>query len=48
VLLTTDEIADAVVRLATDESLAGRVLVCWGGDRPRLVPFGDPGYASLE
>ncbi len=48
VLLTTDEIADAVVRLATDENLAGRVMICWGGQPRRLIPFGDPGYAALE
>ncbi len=48
VLLTTDEIADAVVELVTDENLAGRVMICWGGHPRRLIPFGDPGYAALE
>jgi len=48
VLLTLDEIAASVLQLATDESLAGRVLVCWCGQTPRLIPAGDPGYASLE
>jgi NAD(P)-dependent dehydrogenase (short-subunit alcohol dehydrogenase family) len=48
VLLTVEEIAEAVLRLATDEALAGRILVYWPGDRPRLIPFGDPCYASLE
>ena len=42
------EIADAVTRLATDESLAGRVLVWWSDERPRFIPWGDPGYAALE
>lgn len=48
VLITTEEVADAVLRLATDKSLAGRVMVWFGGQPPRLIPFGDPGYASLE
>ncbi len=44
VLITLDEMADAVVRLATDESLAGRALILWGGRAPALIPIGDPGY----
>jgi NAD(P)-dependent dehydrogenase (short-subunit alcohol dehydrogenase family) len=47
-LTTVREIADAVTRLATDESLAGRVLVWWSDDRPRFIQWGDPGYAVLE
>jgi NAD(P)-dependent dehydrogenase (short-subunit alcohol dehydrogenase family) len=47
-LITTDEIADAVLQLATDESLAGRVMVWWCGQPPRLVPKGDRGYEKLE
>ncbi|PYR67964.1 MAG: hypothetical protein DMF88_11040 [Acidobacteria bacterium] len=47
-LTTLGEIADAVTRLATDESLAGRVLVWWSDDRPRFLPWGDPGYTALE
>jgi len=46
-LLTTTQVADAVVRLATDESLAGRVLAWWSEDEPRLVKFGDRGYAEF-
>jgi NAD(P)-dependent dehydrogenase (short-subunit alcohol dehydrogenase family) len=46
VLLSTDEIADAVLRLATDETLAGRVLVCRGGESPRLFP--NDGSLSVE
>ncbi len=46
-LLALEEIADATVRLATDESLAGRILVWWSEDEPRLIPWGDPGYAAL-
>jgi NAD(P)-dependent dehydrogenase (short-subunit alcohol dehydrogenase family) len=48
VLITVEEIAEAVLRLATDEALAGRVLVYWPGQPPRLIPFGDSGYVSLE
>jgi NAD(P)-dependent dehydrogenase (short-subunit alcohol dehydrogenase family) len=43
-LLTTDEIASAVVRLADDASLAGRVLVWWSDDEPKLIEWGDRGY----
>lgn len=48
VLITTGEIADQVLRLATDETLAGRVVVWWNGRPPLLVPFGDPGYERLD
>ncbi len=47
-LISPDEIAAAVLRLATDKTLAGRVLVYHGGSPPKLIPFGDPGYATLE
>jgi NAD(P)-dependent dehydrogenase (short-subunit alcohol dehydrogenase family) len=47
-LLELDQVADAVVRLATDESLHGRVMVWWSEDEPRLIPWGDVGYAALE
>ena len=47
-LTTVEEIASAALWLATDETLAGRALVWWSGDEPRLIPWGDPGYASLE
>ncbi len=43
-LLTPDQVADAVFRLATDESLNGRVVVWWSEDRPRLIAWGDRGY----
>jgi len=46
-LLSLDEVADATFRLATDESLSGRVLVWWSEDAPKLIPWGDPGYAQL-
>jgi NAD(P)-dependent dehydrogenase (short-subunit alcohol dehydrogenase family) len=47
-LTTLDEIASAVLRLITDESLYGRVLVWWSGQPPGLIPLGDPGYAALD
>jgi NAD(P)-dependent dehydrogenase (short-subunit alcohol dehydrogenase family) len=47
-LTTVEEIASAVLRLVTDDTLAGRALVWWSDDEPRLIPWGDPGYASLE
>jgi NAD(P)-dependent dehydrogenase (short-subunit alcohol dehydrogenase family) len=47
-LITLDEICDSVMRLVTDESLAGRALVIWSGDSPQLIPWADPGYAALE
>ena len=47
-LTPVEAIADAVLWLATDDSLAGRALVWWSDDEPRLIPWGDPGYASLE
>jgi NAD(P)-dependent dehydrogenase (short-subunit alcohol dehydrogenase family) len=46
-LITTDRIADAVARLADDRGLAGRVLVWWSGDAPRLIEWGDRGYRDL-
>lgn len=47
-LLSVDEVARAVVSLIADDSLAGRVLVLRNGERPALIPAGDPGYANLE
>jgi NAD(P)-dependent dehydrogenase (short-subunit alcohol dehydrogenase family) len=47
-LTTLDEIASAVLRLITDESLSGRVLVWWSGEPPGLIPEADPGYARLD
>jgi NAD(P)-dependent dehydrogenase (short-subunit alcohol dehydrogenase family) len=46
-LLTTEQISDAVVRLAQDRSLAGRVLVWWSEDAPRFIEWGDRGYRNL-
>lgn len=36
-LLEPDQVADAVLDLIRDQSLAGRVLVLVGGERPRLL-----------
>jgi NAD(P)-dependent dehydrogenase (short-subunit alcohol dehydrogenase family) len=47
-LLQLEEVADAVMRLARDESLFGRVLVWWPDDARGLVPWGDRGYGELE
>jgi NAD(P)-dependent dehydrogenase (short-subunit alcohol dehydrogenase family) len=48
VLITPEEVADAVFRLATDQSLSGRVMVWFGGRPLRSIPFADPGYAHLD
>ncbi len=47
-LISLDELAGAVMQLITDETLAGRIMVWWNGEPPRLIPVGDPGYAALE
>ena len=47
VLLTTDQISEAVVRLAKDRALAGRVLVWWSENAPHLIEWGDRGYRDL-
>lgn len=47
-LLQLDEVADAVFRLATDETLFGRVMLWWSEDEPRLIPWGDRGYESTS
>jgi NAD(P)-dependent dehydrogenase (short-subunit alcohol dehydrogenase family) len=41
-LITLDEVADAVLWLARDEALAGRVVFLRGGREPRLLPADDP------
>jgi NAD(P)-dependent dehydrogenase (short-subunit alcohol dehydrogenase family) len=47
-LLSVDDIANAVARLATDRTLAGRVLVWWSEDPPRLIKWGDRGYRDTK
>jgi NAD(P)-dependent dehydrogenase (short-subunit alcohol dehydrogenase family) len=46
-LLSTEEIAEVVLRLATDRSLNGRVVVWWSEDPPRLIQWGDRGYRDV-
>lgn len=46
-LLTPDQVAERVVQLADDVSLAGRVLVWWSEDAPQLIQWGDRGYRDL-
>jgi NAD(P)-dependent dehydrogenase (short-subunit alcohol dehydrogenase family) len=46
-LLRLEEVAEAVVVLAADETLSGRVMVWWSEDTPGLIPWGDRGYAAL-
>jgi NAD(P)-dependent dehydrogenase (short-subunit alcohol dehydrogenase family) len=46
-LLTTHQIAEAVVRLVEDPSLAGRVVAWWSEDAPRLIRWGDRGYRDF-
>jgi NAD(P)-dependent dehydrogenase (short-subunit alcohol dehydrogenase family) len=48
VLITLDEISDVVFQLATDETLAGRVMLYYNGQPPRLISESDPGYATAE
>lgn len=47
-LISLDEISGAILRLATDETLFGRIMVWWNGQPPRLIAHGDPGYRALE
>jgi hypothetical protein len=42
-LLSIDQVADAIVRLVEEVSLAGRVLVWWSEDGPQLIEWGDRG-----
>jgi NAD(P)-dependent dehydrogenase (short-subunit alcohol dehydrogenase family) len=46
-LLAIDQVAEAVVQLSDDVSLAGRVLVWWSEDEPQLIQWGDRGYCDL-
>jgi len=46
-LISLEEIAGAILRLATDESLFGRIMVWWNGQPPRLIAR-DPGFRTLK
>jgi NAD(P)-dependent dehydrogenase (short-subunit alcohol dehydrogenase family) len=41
ILTRPEEIAELVIYLVEDESLAGRVFVWWTGDEPKAVPLDD-------
>ena len=45
--IASEQVAEAVVLLAADETLSGRVMVWWSEDTPGLIPWGDRGYAAL-
>ena len=47
-LLSVEQISEAVMRLAADRSVMGRVLVWWSEDDPRLIKWGDRGYRNFE
>jgi NAD(P)-dependent dehydrogenase (short-subunit alcohol dehydrogenase family) len=47
-LLSPSQVADAVIRLANDQSLAGRVVIWWSENEPQLIKWGDRGYHELE
>jgi NAD(P)-dependent dehydrogenase (short-subunit alcohol dehydrogenase family) len=47
-LISLEEMADAIFRLATDEELFGRVMVLWNGEPPVLIAAADRGYERLE
>jgi NAD(P)-dependent dehydrogenase (short-subunit alcohol dehydrogenase family) len=45
-LLQPDEVADIVLRIASDGSLHGRVVLWWSEESPRLIEQGDRGYRA--
>ena len=45
-LLTTDQIAEIVLQLAIGETLAGRVVLWWSDDEPKIIHWGDRGYRT--
>lgn len=47
-LLELEEVAGAILRLATDETLFGRIVYWWSESEPRLIAKDDPGYTTLE
>ena len=46
-LLAVEDVAETVYRMATDESLNGRIVIWWSEDTARLVEWGDRGYRDL-
>jgi NAD(P)-dependent dehydrogenase (short-subunit alcohol dehydrogenase family) len=47
-LISLDQVADAVLRLSTDEKLAGRLLLMRNDERSAFIALNDPGFAALE
>jgi NAD(P)-dependent dehydrogenase (short-subunit alcohol dehydrogenase family) len=47
-LLSPGDVAQAAVRLATDDTLSGRILVLDNDRPPALVRFADPGFSLLD
>jgi len=47
-LISLDQVADAVVRLATDENLAGRLLLIRNDVPAALIAESDVGYGALD
>jgi NAD(P)-dependent dehydrogenase (short-subunit alcohol dehydrogenase family) len=45
-LLSTDQVAGVVRRLATDEALTGRVVLWWSDDEAKIIDWGDRGYRT--
>jgi hypothetical protein len=47
-LSVDDDVSNAVIHLATDRTLAGRILLWWSEDYPRLIRWGDRGYKDAD
>ena len=47
-LIAVEDVAQMVERLATDQSLNGRIVVWWSEGCPRLIQWGDRGYRNVE
>jgi 3-oxoacyl-[acyl-carrier protein] reductase len=47
-LLSVDDVSNAVIHLAADRALAGRVLLWWSEDQPHLIRWGDRGYKDAD
>ncbi len=47
-LISLEETADVVLKLLSDDTLAGRVMVMWSEGPWGMIPDGDVGYAGLE
>jgi NAD(P)-dependent dehydrogenase (short-subunit alcohol dehydrogenase family) len=47
-LSSVEDVSNAVIHLANDRTLAGRVLLWWSEDHPRLIRWGDRGYKDAD